>query len=153
MGGQVRAYVRGKTRYHLYVANAALKLDHLALLYASCDEKAELAVHKRKVEDVRRWLLEAFVESGPSAKLRKYRVSVCRWRFHRPMSLMILQRILTLTGPAGTAKTSTLHVLSRELDFEILEWRNSMSGPASLTDEEPHINGEYHLCAKPIGSV
>lgn len=36
-------------------------------------KQAELAVHKRKVEDVRQWLLEAF-EGGPSAKLRKYRV-------------------------------------------------------------------------------
>ncbi|KAG6336985.1 hypothetical protein ID866_2086 [Astraeus odoratus] len=68
----------------------------------------ELAVHKRKVEDVRRWLLEAF-EGGPSAKLRKYR------------------RILALTGPAGTAKTTTVRVLSRELGFEILEWHNSMN--------------------------
>ncbi|KAF9225947.1 hypothetical protein BS17DRAFT_572394 [Gyrodon lividus] len=81
--------------------------------------KAELAVHKRKVEDVRRWFLEAF-EGGPSAKLTKYR------------------RILALTGPAGTAKTATLRVLARELGFEILEWRNSMSerGPSSFPDEE-----------------
>ncbi|KAH7887075.1 Rad17 cell cycle checkpoint protein-domain-containing protein [Phlebopus sp. FC_14] len=70
--------------------------------------EAELAVHKRKVEDVRRWLLEAF-DGGPSTKLRKYR------------------RILALTGPAGTAKTAALRVLSREMGFEILEWRNSMS--------------------------
>ncbi|KAG6379990.1 Rad17 cell cycle checkpoint protein-domain-containing protein [Boletus reticuloceps] len=85
--------------------------------------EAELAVHKRKVEDVRRWLLEAF-EGGPSAKLRKYR------------------RILALSGPAGTAKTSTLRVLSRELDFEILEWRNSMSerGPSVFTNDEPGPN-------------
>ncbi|KIM70458.1 hypothetical protein SCLCIDRAFT_1142108 [Scleroderma citrinum Foug A] len=70
--------------------------------------EAELAVHKRKVEDVRQWLLEAF-EGGPSAKLRKYR------------------RVLALTGPAGTAKTTTLRVLSRELGFQILEWRNGMN--------------------------
>lgn len=49
-----------------------LKLEH---------QKAELAVHKRKVEDVRRWLLEAF-EGGPSAKLRKYRVRVCTLAGH-----------------------------------------------------------------------
>ncbi|KAH0835838.1 Rad17 cell cycle checkpoint protein-domain-containing protein [Lanmaoa asiatica] len=81
--------------------------------------EAELAVHKRKVEDVRRWLLEAF-EGGSSTKLRKYR------------------RILALTGPAGTAKTSTLRILSRELDFEILEWRNSMSerGPSAFANGE-----------------
>lgn len=70
--------------------------------------EADLAVHKRKVEDVRRWLVEAF-EGGPSRKLRKYR------------------RILVLTGPAGTAKTTTLRVLSRELGFEILEWCNGMN--------------------------
>jgi hypothetical protein len=35
--------------------------------------EAELAVHKRKVEDIRRWFLEAF-EGGPSGKLKKYRV-------------------------------------------------------------------------------
>ncbi|EGO29654.1 hypothetical protein SERLADRAFT_445435 [Serpula lacrymans var. lacrymans S7.9] len=70
--------------------------------------EADLAVHKRKVEDVRRWFIEAF-EGGPSGKLKKYR------------------RILALTGPAGTAKTTTVRVLSRELGFEILEWRNSMN--------------------------
>ncbi|KAJ7703372.1 hypothetical protein B0H16DRAFT_1747969 [Mycena metata] len=36
--------------------------------------EAELAVHVRKVQDVQRWLDEAFV-GGPSGKLRKY-----RWR-------------------------------------------------------------------------
>ncbi|KAH7905330.1 Rad17 cell cycle checkpoint protein-domain-containing protein [Hygrophoropsis aurantiaca] len=79
----------------------------------------DLAVHKRKVEDVRRWLLEAF-DGGPSAKLQKYR------------------RILALTGPAGTAKTTTLRVLARELGFDILEWRNSMSdrGSSRGTREE-----------------
>ncbi|KAH9896590.1 Rad17 cell cycle checkpoint protein-domain-containing protein [Cubamyces lactineus] len=67
----------------------------------------DLAVHKRKVQDVRQWLLEAY-EGGPSGKLRKYR------------------RVLVLTGPAGTAKTATIRVLARELNYEILEWRNSM---------------------------
>lgn len=70
--------------------------------------EADLAVHKRKVDDVRRWISEAF-EEGPTGKLRKYR------------------RILVLTGPAGTAKTTTVRVLAREMGFEIVEWRNSMS--------------------------
>ncbi|KAG8884025.1 Cell cycle checkpoint protein rad17 [Tulasnella sp. 332] len=64
--------------------------------------EADLAVHKRKVEDVRRWLLEA-LDGG---KLRKYR------------------RLLVLTGPAGAGKTATLRVLAKELDAEIVEWRN-----------------------------
>ena len=60
MGGQVRANFGGLLIRSIRVP----KLIHV---------QAELAVHKRKVEDVRRWLLEAF-EGGPSAKLRKYRV-------------------------------------------------------------------------------
>ncbi|KAI0646066.1 Rad17-domain-containing protein [Trametes meyenii] len=67
----------------------------------------DLAVHKRKVQDVRQWLLEAY-DGGASGKLKKYR------------------RILVLTGPAGTAKTATIRILSKELGYEILEWRNSM---------------------------
>lgn len=38
-----------------------------------CSGQAELAVHVRKVEDVRRWFTEAF-EGGPSGKMRRYRV-------------------------------------------------------------------------------
>jgi cell cycle checkpoint protein len=107
------------------------------------------------VEDVRRWFVEAF-EGGPSGKLRKYRVSrsillllhsLARQSALLPPpykscsqspsshtkidslsnSLHPKQRILALTGPAGTAKTATVRVLSRELGFEIVEWRNSMS--------------------------
>ncbi|KAI0084967.1 Rad17 cell cycle checkpoint protein-domain-containing protein [Irpex rosettiformis] len=79
--------------------------------------EAELAVHIRKVNDVKQWLREAF-EGGPSGKLRKYR------------------KVLALTGPAGTAKTTTLRVLSHELDFSIMEWRNSV-------DERFHKQDEY----------
>ncbi|KAG1745261.1 Rad17 cell cycle checkpoint protein-domain-containing protein [Suillus lakei] len=86
---------------------------------------ADLAVHKRKVEDVRRWLSEAF-EGGPTGKLRKYR------------------RILALTGPAGTAKTTTLHVLAREMGFQIVEWRNSMSerGPSTFMEDSKDFGGD-----------
>lgn len=36
------------------------------------------------------------------------------------------QRVLALTGPAGVGKTATLRVLAKELNVEILEWRNGM---------------------------
>ena len=39
---------------------------------------------------------------------------------------MVEQRILALTGPAGSGKTATVKVLARELGFELIEWRNSM---------------------------
>lgn len=70
--------------------------------------ETDLAVHKRKVQDVRQWLLDAFNDSVGS-KLKKYR------------------RILVLTGPAGTGKTATIRVLAKELGVEIVEWRNSVS--------------------------
>ncbi|OBZ77252.1 Cell cycle checkpoint protein RAD17 [Grifola frondosa] len=79
--------------------------------------EGDLAVHKKKIQDVRQWLLEAF-EGGPTGVLKKYR------------------RILVLTGPAGTGKTTTLRVLSRELGFEILEWRNTMDEQFSRENME-----------------
>ena len=42
--------------------------------------EGDLAVHMRKIEDVRQWLMEAFV-GGPSGKLKKYRVCFA-FRFH-----------------------------------------------------------------------
>ncbi|KAF8066926.1 Rad17 cell cycle checkpoint protein-domain-containing protein [Lyophyllum atratum] len=87
--------------------------------------EAELAVHKRKVEDVRRWLCEA-LEGGPSGTLTKYR------------------RILALTGPAGTAKTTTVRVLAREMGFEIMEWKNAIAEGSSnaYDDSGGFIDGD-----------
>lgn len=80
-------------------------------------------MHIKKVADVRNWLREAF-EGGSSEKLRKYRV---RSFDYSPASIShSSQRILVLTGPAGTAKSSTIKVLGKEMNLEILEWRNSM---------------------------
>ncbi|KAJ7248242.1 Rad17 cell cycle checkpoint protein-domain-containing protein [Mycena haematopus] len=90
--------------------------------------EAELAVHVKKVQDVRRWLDEALV-GGPAGKLRKYR------------------RILALTGPAGTAKTATMRVLARESDCELLEWRNAMAESTSNvfdSDAQPDGHESYN---------
>lgn len=59
----------------------------------------ELAVHKRKVMDVRRWLEEVF-----AGRVR--------------------QRLLVLKGPAGSGKTTTVRLLARDMRCEVLEWRN-----------------------------
>ncbi|KAK6428925.1 RFC checkpoint protein Rad17 [Oleoguttula sp. CCFEE 5521] len=58
----------------------------------------ELAVHKRKVADVRGWLEMAF-----SGRRRK---------------------VLVLKGAAGSAKTTTIKLLASEMGIEISEWRN-----------------------------
>ncbi|EHK49937.1 uncharacterized protein TrAtP1_007800 [Trichoderma atroviride] len=59
----------------------------------------ELAVHKKKVADVRRWL-----EDVMGARMR--------------------QRVLILKGAAGTGKTTTVRLLAGDMGSEILEWKN-----------------------------
>jgi len=61
------------------------------------------------------------------------------------------QRILVLTGPAGTAKTTTLRVLAREMGFEIVEWRNSMNerAPSHFSNDlEGGHHNKYPICLK-----
>ncbi|KAK4197051.1 Rad17 cell cycle checkpoint protein-domain-containing protein [Triangularia verruculosa] len=59
----------------------------------------ELAVHKKKVSDVRKWIEDVY-----GGRLR--------------------QRLLILKGAAGTGKTTTLRLLAQDLKCEVLEWRN-----------------------------
>ncbi|OTA58423.1 Rad17-domain-containing protein [Hypoxylon sp. EC38] len=59
----------------------------------------ELAVHKKKVADVRRWL-----EDVMAGRMR--------------------QRLLILKGAAGTGKTTTVRLLTKDMRCELLEWRN-----------------------------
>ncbi|KAF2707488.1 Rad17-domain-containing protein [Pleomassaria siparia CBS 279.74] len=66
----------------------------------------ELAVHKKKVADVRTWLSSVF--SGQARK-----------------------RLLLLKGPAGSGKTTTVSLLSKELGFEMHEWKNPSSSSSS----------------------
>lgn len=63
------------------------------------NDLSELAVHKRKVADVRKWLDLAYRERH--------------------------QKVLILKGAAGTAKTTTLRLLARDIGIELIEWRES----------------------------
>lgn len=62
----------------------------------------ELAVHKKKVADVRSWLFNTF--NGTHRK-----------------------RLLVLKGPAGSGKTATIDLLSKDLQFGLQDWRNPTS--------------------------
>ena len=62
-------------------------------------ELSELAVHKRKVADVRNWLDLAYRERH--------------------------QKVLILKGAAGTGKTTTLRLLAQDIGIELIEWRES----------------------------
>lgn len=52
------------------------------------------------------------------------------------------QRILLLTGRAGTGKTSTIRVLSKEMGFEILEWKAS----TTLSNDRKHETILLRIC-------
>ncbi|KHN99929.1 cell cycle checkpoint protein RAD17 [Metarhizium album ARSEF 1941] len=66
----------------------------------------ELAVHKKKVADVRRWL-----EDVMSGRMR--------------------QRILILKGAAGSGKTTTVRLLAADMGCELLEWKNPGATPGT----------------------
>ncbi|KAF2459999.1 Rad17 cell cycle checkpoint protein-domain-containing protein [Lineolata rhizophorae] len=59
----------------------------------------ELAVHKKKVAEVRTWLQDVFCGRDR-------------------------RRILLLKGPAGSGKSTTISLLSRDSGFVIQEWKN-----------------------------
>jgi cell cycle checkpoint protein len=67
----------------------------------------ELAVHKRKVGDVRNWL--NFAYNGKR------------------------QRVLVLKGAAGTAKTTTVELLAKDMGVQVTEWKNPAG--SDLTSE------------------
>ncbi|EEP76593.1 predicted protein [Uncinocarpus reesii 1704] len=60
----------------------------------------ELAVHKKKVADVQKWLVDVFTSRSK-------------------------RRVLVLKGPAGSGKTTTISLLSKALGYDIIEWKNS----------------------------
>ena len=63
---------------------------------------ADLAMHKKKVEEVRAWLQQA------DASLQ--------------LGLPPSKRMLVLIGPPGSGKSTMLRVIAEELHFEICEW-------------------------------
>lgn len=71
----------------------------------------ELAVHKRKVQDVRSWL-----DSVTTGRDRK--------------------RLLVLKGAAGTGKTTAVRLLAQELGLNINEWKN----PGIGTSEDGFVS-------------
>ncbi|XP_044051212.1 cell cycle checkpoint protein RAD17 isoform X2 [Siniperca chuatsi] len=83
--------------------------------YSPCSQ-AELAVHKKKIEEVENWM-----------------------RVHTNTSE---GGILLLMGPSGCGKTATVQVLSRELGLRVQEWTNPTNlEPYSSSQHEWRMNG------------
>jgi energy-coupling factor transporter ATP-binding protein EcfA2 len=50
----------------------------------------------------------------------------------------MVQRLLILTGPTGSGKTTSLRVLAREMDFEIAEYKDTTNTTQfSVFSDEP----------------
>ncbi|KAM9394277.1 cell cycle checkpoint protein RAD17 isoform 2-T2 [Pholidichthys leucotaenia] len=76
--------------------------------------QAELAVHKKKIEEVENWMRLHTSKGG----------------------------ILLLTGPSGCGKTATVKVLSLELGLRVQEWTNPTSVDLySSSQQEWKLNG------------
>ncbi|ORX50311.1 P-loop containing nucleoside triphosphate hydrolase protein [Piromyces finnis] len=80
---------------------------------------SELAVHKNKIEEVRRWLMFNIVNN----------------RRKKPS-------LLILNGPSGSGKTATLKVLAEELDIEIVEWTNPIN-TLKISEIDENLNIKY----------
>ncbi|KAI1900437.1 hypothetical protein AGOR_G00049930 [Albula goreensis] len=80
--------------------------------HSPCSQ-AELAVHRKKIEEVENWLrihLDVKAENKSST-------------------------ILLLTGPSGCGKTATIQVLTQELGCRVQEWSNPTMGSEFRTEE------------------
>uniref|UniRef100_A0A8C7Q517 RAD17 checkpoint clamp loader component n=1 Tax=Oncorhynchus mykiss TaxID=8022 RepID=A0A8C7Q517_ONCMY len=81
--------------------------------------QAELAVHKKKIEEVEDWMrVHVDPKTGGA--------------------------VLLLTGPSGCGKSATVQVLAQELGYRVQEWSN----PSSLSEYRPsadhsRFNGFY----------
>lgn len=85
-------------------------------------------MHKKKVDVVRKWLSDAFGTSNQ----KKYRVGMPI--LVKTAELSASQRLLVLSGPAGSGKTATVRVLSHEMNFNIIEWQNGFDDVYSEED-------------------
>ncbi|XP_069080507.1 cell cycle checkpoint protein RAD17 [Pleurodeles waltl] len=67
------------------------------------ETQAELAVHKKKIEEVERWLKAHIAEKKQGGS------------------------VLLLTGPPGCGKTATMSVLTKDLGIQVQEWTNPVT--------------------------
>ncbi|XP_064152503.1 cell cycle checkpoint protein RAD17 [Anguilla rostrata] len=80
--------------------------------HAPCSQ-ADLAVHKKKIEEVENWL-KAHLDIKPETKGGA---------------------TLLLTGPSGCGKTATVRVLAQELGCRVQEWSNPLTTSEFKTEE------------------
>ncbi|CED83791.1 Checkpoint RAD17-RFC complex, RAD17/RAD24 component [Phaffia rhodozyma] len=120
---------KGTTPIEPYQLSGYKSDSHAASLWVDAyapTSADDLAVHKKKISEVRSWLREALgdvdhPETSSQAALRgKYR------------------RILALSGSAGVGKTATLKTVAQEMGIEIIDWVEGSEefGIGGITDRE-----------------
>uniref|UniRef100_A0ABK0M628 RAD17 checkpoint clamp loader component n=1 Tax=Rattus norvegicus TaxID=10116 RepID=A0ABK0M628_RAT len=90
----------------------------------------ELAVHKKKIEEVETWLKTQVLEVKP-----KHGGS-----------------ILLITGPPGCGKTTTIKILSKELGIQVQEWVNPILQDFQKDDYKELFNSESNFSVIPYQS-
>ncbi|XP_012317633.3 cell cycle checkpoint protein RAD17 isoform X2 [Aotus nancymaae] len=85
----------------------------------------ELAVHKKKIEEVETWLKAQVLERQPKQG----------------------GSILLITGPPGCGKTTTIKILSKELGIQVQEWINPVLPDFQKDDFKEMFNTEssFHM--------
>ncbi|XP_014635226.1 PREDICTED: cell cycle checkpoint protein RAD17 [Ceratotherium simum simum] len=85
----------------------------------------ELAVHKKKIEEVETWLKAAVLERQPKQG----------------------GSILLITGPPGCGKTTTIKILSKEHGIQVQEWINPILPDFQKDDFKEIFNSEssFHV--------
>ncbi|PWA16019.1 hypothetical protein CCH79_00019344, partial [Gambusia affinis] len=96
--------------------------------YSPCSQ-GELAVHKKKTEEVEKWM-------RTHTKATKEQAGQLKVGDEDQKVFALMEKkggILILTGPSGSGKTATVRVLSAKLGVRVQEWTN----PASA---EPYLS-------------
>ncbi|XP_019387838.1 PREDICTED: cell cycle checkpoint protein RAD17 isoform X1 [Crocodylus porosus] len=84
------------------------------------ETRSDLAVHKKKVEEVETWLKSQIFERQPKQG----------------------GSVLLLTGPPGCGKTATVQILVRDLGIQVHEWINPISLDFTKEDFKESFNQE-----------
>ncbi|RPB02252.1 hypothetical protein L873DRAFT_1841798 [Choiromyces venosus 120613-1] len=87
---------------------------------------------KVQIVDPRPWPERFAPQSSTSLAVNPKKVTEVRSWFEHVFDGFSKQRLLVLKGSAGSGKTAVLEVLSKEMGFEVLEWKN----PSGATPTE-----------------
>jgi energy-coupling factor transporter ATP-binding protein EcfA2 len=114
-GIQKNSSAREGSSIFLSTSRSALSASVWAEKYFPTLEE-ELAVHKKKVGEVKTWLENQL----------------------QPQSEANSSKVLLLVGPPGAGKSTTVHVLCGSLNLQVVEWQTPVP---TLWEEHVHLRG------------